>query len=431
MGSTSSVLNQYITNTETNQQVTNILTSTENDVSNVITLGNTINIINTATGVINCTPFNLVQTNQGNVTIATSINDTVSNNLASTLNNSLTQAGSQSNAILTQFLSNIGESTDTNLGQYLTSTIQNVVTNNCTTNTINRILGQFASSNSTTIVNSGTIEGGACNIFQSNIATYLSNQILSNIVTSISTNSVIQQVTQTSTQTATTTEQGVQGLISALFNGLTELSLAYIIGVVLLGGGVIWGASKIINVRIFAVIFVILAVYSILAYVLYLPPYTKYIPPTYYTCAKNAAGENNGGCVAIDTAQLNALPAPPQATSYNNLADCQKDIATGNACQQYWACVADTTSGLYTGAVKQCPNLIECPLSSQTAAQTACSNFTYKCNTTAVPASGTTKASTTYACQQINYDAVPNGEVVYQNPVQATALEQCTAACHA
>ena len=203
-----------------------------------------------------------------------------------------------------------------------------------------------------------------------------------------------------------------------------------IIGAVVVGGLFLFGgetASKaigsIFSIKLFTVILVLITAYIVVAYIARFEPFPVYVAPVYYTCATNSAGENIGGCVKIDQDQLNALPK--NVSSYNTLAACQADINSGNGCQQYWRCTATGPNNLYTGGATQCVGAFDtnndpCPYVSQNAAQNACTNFTFYCNQTTPSAP---------VCTQINFDAVPSGEVVYQANTLSAAQSKCAAAC--
>ena len=180
--------------------------------------------------------------------------------------------------------------------------------------------------------------------------------------------------------------------------------------------------GSIFSLKTLTIIMFIITVYLTIAFFTRLAPFKKYSAEIYYTCSKNADGKNDGGCVAINLKQLQALPK--NATSYNTLEDCQKDIIGGGACKQYWKCEADN-SGIYTGKVVQCNDLfdeggVSCAFSNKQSALINCSNFTYECDK-----SDPNKPS----CKQINYDNIPYNETVYQDTNQNLALSKCQASC--
>ena len=302
------------------------------------------------------------------------------------------------------------------------------------------MLNRLTVKNETTLINNGTISGKMCSILQNNLTQFVASEIFGYIVDTVSKDDVINRASATSNQTAEVKQSGISELTDSLFKGFTGLINASIIPMVIIGAvillTIVFGGvqglnavrgmfSSIFSLKTLTIILFVLTVYLVAAYFTRIPPFKKYTGEVYYTCSKNVDGDNDGGCVAINLKTLQSLPK--DATSYNTLSDCQKDIAGGGACKQYWRCEADT-SGWYTGKVVQCHDLFDeggvpCVFSNKQSAMISCSNFTYECDK---PLS--TSADAKPSCKQINYDMAGN-QVVYQDTNKDIALSKCQAEC--
>jgi len=236
MGANNTSMRMIINNRDLNENITNIMTVTENDVQNVLTMSNTINITVGPNGELNCDSLNFTQTNTGEMKVATQINNQTATAIKNLLNNDVKTSAGMTNQLIQGFLAGIGQANNTDLEMDLTTSITNIIENNVTTSNINRILNEVKAINDTTLVINGKITSKTmCDIIQNNIVSLQSSTILTNIVSAVVDNATFNKIVTDATMANSITQKGLDDLISALLNPMAIIIIGIAIAIAMGG----------------------------------------------------------------------------------------------------------------------------------------------------------------------------------------------------
>ena len=347
-GKTSTQLSQSLDSSSLNQMVSNIITTNESNVSNVINMDNTITLKNINGGIFDCGEYgiNLVQKNNGNMKAVTAVTNQTAAELKGDLSASIQATGEQTNKLLQGFLAGIGQENNTSMNNKISTSIQNVINNNVTTNNINRIMNQINAKNSQEIVNDGgIIKGKGCQFYQENIADLQANTILQNLLNAVVENKMVSDTVAKATQVNDIQQKGLDDLMGAMLWPIAIIVVAVVLGMSYFGGEVvktpIWG--KVVLALVLA------GIAALIGYLLYVYitggkdisfSVDRWIPK------KNAEGFNTGECEKKNFGSLDEVVTSNQ--TYETEEKCKP------AARTYWRCPVDSYGRNIPGNPVQC-----------------------------------------------------------------------------
>jgi hypothetical protein len=340
-GSTSTKLNQELSSSSLNQSISNIMTNNESNISNVITMDNTIDFENH--GTITCPKFEMIQENKGDLKAVTEINNSVAADLKADLSASVQASGEQSNKLVQGFLSGIGQENNTEMNNKITTAIQNVINNNVTTNNINRTLNQVNAKNKNKFVNTGTITGEACKWGQTNVAALQANTILQNLMNTVIANKMVSDTVAKATQSNVTEQKGLDDLMGVLTWPIVICIVAVVVSTGYFGGKMAESGSLWKIILVIAIVFVLV----VGAYLVYYFFFKEEKEVTRWVPKKDSNGYNIGGCEEKTLAVLD--DSVRGGLTYGSEQECDDAGAP-----TYWRCPVDEKGMFVPGTPVQC-----------------------------------------------------------------------------
>lgn len=183
-------------------------------------------------GTFNCPGgFTVSQTNDTTTTTTNTFNSnqqsSISTNIVTQVKDELTQ--SQTEGIL-GFLDSIGQSGSVTNSQDITNKVRESLTNAVRQVNYNSLWTGTSDSNLLTLNNNGVIEGGQCNIYQSNIANVRITNIANSLQSSLQNDQFLNTLLDYSKQT---TDTGTLGWLKWVILGVIVLVVLIIVGVLL------------------------------------------------------------------------------------------------------------------------------------------------------------------------------------------------------
>jgi hypothetical protein len=452
MGQNQTNLTNFISSSDLTKQITNILTSNVNNVSNIITLSNDYTVDIDGKTMPFCTEFypngncktqidcpitlNINQNNTAKVSIAVKVTDQTTNQIKLAINNSLSNSASQAYKLMQGFLAGLGSNNSDNISDTIQTEVQNVINNTVTTNNLNTILNKVDLSNKSVLKIRGDIPCVQAKVLQSNTLDYQSSAILTSITSNIQNSSIVNDIKNTVSQSSTTTQKGFDALISALTMPLFIMGIVFLLSLLIGGGAVI---KKALNWKTLLAFLVFILV-AIGGYIIYMAIAKKgFFAPKQETqtwvCAtdpKTGFNTDPAGCVQLTDQKDIAAAKKNYLYVYNSAADCQNGINKGD-CAQYWGCDLDD-GGYTTGGLIQCKGFADttnpskgiiCPYrSSEDATTSKNCQAQFMCTQTT-----DAKGDIVGNCLQINPGNAPDDANVFKGDTKAQALASCTAGC--
>lgn len=440
MGGNTSSLSQYVENSSLTTRMTNIMTSTSNTSTNVVTLAN--NLTFTVGGPlcggqptnVHCGSFRVNQSNNAKVQIVTEINSETSIALKNLISNDLQAKSSQTNKLIQGFLAGIGQFNNQRLSNTIINRIQTIINTNITQTTVNQILNKLSLTNNNTVTLCGEVTSDDCSQIQTNIADFAARNILKSLTNVIANDTVLNRAVADATQSNSVEQKG----IDSIFGGFFLIIVALIAGVAVFGKE---GVKAVTNWKFLAAVIALVVAWLGVSAILHKGPFAPSAGDgkTSYVCQTEGTGLNTGVCLEVDSKQKADAISKGIKVMDECVSGSQVDGGPKVSCPQYWGCQIDT-NGFPTGVVIRGTSIqdaagVPYPYATQTEAVKACNRFAVLCARDQGIDSSTGKMNETVSCQRINVPA-PGGALDGSTDVHIgsnlnAATNECNATCHA
>lgn len=329
------------------QNVSNVLNQTDTTVNNTVSITQNVKINVLQGGVWNCGEgLYIKQDAAANMKYRGSVTNDDTTNIVSSLKSELNNSASQTATIVRGWLSNIGTSSNDSIGMNLISRLDQIISENVTTQNINRILNNTLMAQDNEFVIGGTVSSNVCDISQSIQLTATADTLVNNLLKTAVEDEMIGRLVQQADQTLSKTEKGVDSVVGALAIIMVALLIGFIIFVTVF-------AKNASNPKfIYAMIvlgLVSIGVYFLLAWIFKWLPFKP--SRQYWGCQTSPDGNNTGACVQYSDATQGPYPS-------------EKNCLNSQYCIQFWGCEKDP-QGIPTGNCKQFKNALDGPFASQ------------------------------------------------------------------